>query len=94
MDHVHDVPLTALGRVNRRQRHVVLVQMRWPGQVRGRHRRVEREIGDEALAVRVPGRELLELLQVTQPRLGLVVPAARRFVAMLVEPKTQPHNRG
>ena len=50
---MHAAPLLPLGRVDRRQDQVVVVQCRGAGLVAGRRRRVERDLGQEALARRI-----------------------------------------
>ena len=52
VEHVHRAPLLALGRVDRRQDQVVLVALRRAGLVAGGLGRVERQLGQEALARR------------------------------------------
>ena len=47
VDHVDDVPLEPLRGVDRRQDQVVLVEVRWSGEIAGGRRRVEREVREE-----------------------------------------------
>ena len=47
VDHVHDVPLEALRRMDRRQDEPVLVEERRTREVARRRRRIERELGQE-----------------------------------------------
>ena len=49
---------------------VVLVEQRRTGLVAGRLRRIERQIGEEALARRVVRSDLLELLEILRARLA------------------------
>ena len=66
-----DVPFEALGGVDRAEHEVVVVEVRWAGEVGARLRRVEDEVGDELpqlAAVLARGRdELLEVAQADRP---------------------------
>ena len=73
MDHVHDAPLPALGRVDRRQVEPVVVEVGLPGEVAGAGRRVEGQVGEEPAPVAGLGSERLESLEVGQPGLGIGV---------------------
>src|SRR6516162_5951680 len=68
VDNVQDedgFPLLALRRVDRGQDQVILIKQRYTGLVAGGVRRVERELGQEALARRVAAGNLLELNQIS-----------------------------
>ena len=75
------LPLLALGGMDRGQDQVVLVEQRHAGLVAGRVGRIERQLGQESFARWIAGGDLLELEQVSPPRLGVVVDAVEmRFV--------------
>ena len=65
--HVHGLPLEALGRVDRGEHQVILVEMRRTGQVGTRLRRIEHQLADETpqLHARLArrGNELVKVLQ-------------------------------
>ena len=63
------------------QDQIVLVEQRDAGLVAGRVRRIERQLGEEALARRIAAGDLLELDQVGAPCLGVFVSSFQvRFV--------------
>ena len=54
---------------------VILVQQRDARLVGGRVRRIQGQVGQEPLARRIAGRDLLQLQQVSQPDVGILVDA-------------------
>ena len=75
VEHEHVLPFLALGRMDGGEDQVVLVEMRRAGAVAGRVRRIEREIGQEALARGIAGGDLLELHEVGAAHGGVLVDA-------------------
>ena len=75
VEHEHRLPFLALGRMDGREDQIVLVEQRHAGLVAGGVRRVERQFGQEALARRIAGRDLLELQQVGLADRGVLVDA-------------------
>ena len=69
----HRVPLLALGRVDGGEDQVVLVEVRRAGLVAGRVRRVEGEVGEEALAGGIGLGDALELDEVGGAHRGIVM---------------------
>ena len=63
--HEHLRPFLALGRMDRRQDQIILVEMRRTGLVAGGVRRIKCQIGEKTLARRIAGRDLLELQEVS-----------------------------
>ena len=73
MDDVDHVPFTALGRMDGRQDHVFLVEMRRAREVSRGSRRVERQVGQErGSAVRLLGKQL-KLIEIAQSYFRVVV---------------------
>ncbi len=66
-------PLLALGRMDRRQDQVVLVLERHAGFIAGRVRRIERQLGEKALAARVAPRDMRQLVEVGFANGGVLV---------------------
>ena len=75
MDDVDNIPLQSFRRVDGGQDQPVLVEEGRPRQVPGRTRRVERQFRDEPGPRRVPGGEVLELIEVAKPLLWARVEA-------------------
>ena len=73
--HRDRAPLLALGGMDRRQDQVVLVVAAGPGLVAGRRRRIERELGEEALARRIARGQPDQMGDVGGARRGVVVQA-------------------
>eukprot|EP01136_Pigoraptor_vietnamica_P042676 Opistho-1_new@17125 len=73
VQHVHVLPFLAFGRMDGREDQEILVEQRHPRLVRGGVGRVERQLGDEAFAARIAGGDLLELVEVLLPDLGILV---------------------
>jgi hypothetical protein len=81
VEQIDGLPLLAFGGVNRRQDQIVLVEQRHAGLVAGRVGRIQRELGQEALARRISGSNLLKLQQVSLTGLGILMDAVEmRFV--------------
>jgi hypothetical protein len=67
--------------MNGRQDQIVLIGQRHAGLVAGRIGRIERQLGEEALARRIAAGDLFELDQVGAPGLGIFVdPVEMRLV--------------
>ena len=67
---MHGIPLEPLGRMNRREHEVILVEMRRPRQIGARLRGIERQLGGEMREIRGlagGGHELLEVGQADGP---------------------------
>ncbi len=86
---MHRPPFLPLGRMNGREDQVILVLGAGTGEVRAGLGRVERQLGEEALAARIAGGDLLELQEVEQPDRGILV---RQFQQRLI-PASRPAER-
>ena len=75
VQHEDRLPFLALGGMDRREDQIVLVEQRHAGLVAGGVGRIERQLGQEALARRIAGGDLLELEQIGAARLGVLVDA-------------------
>ena len=64
VEHEDRFPFLPLGGMDRREDQIVLVEQRHARLIAGGIRRVERQLGQEALARRIAGGDLLELQQV------------------------------
>ena len=71
----HRLPLLPLGRMDGRQDQIVLVLQRRAGFVAGGVRRIEGQLGEEALARGVAGGDLLQLHEIGAARRGVLVHA-------------------
>ena len=71
----HRLPFLALGRMDGGEDEVVLVEQRHAGLGAGGVGRIEGELGEEALAARIGGRDLGELRQIGLAHGGIVVDA-------------------
>src|SRR5215469_4716632 len=56
-----------------RQHEIVLIETRSPGEITRGVRRIECQLGDETLARRILSRQQLQLLEITQPRVEMLV---------------------
>ena len=68
-------PLTSLGRMDRREDQVVVIEMRSTGQVAGSLGRIDDELREKPLSVRVGSRGRRKLVEISEPRSRVVVPA-------------------
>ena len=68
-------PFLALGGMDGRENQIILVEQRHAGLVAGRVRRIERELGEEALAARISLRDLHELDEIGLADHGVLVNA-------------------
>ena len=64
IEHEDRLPFLPLGGMDGGEDQIILVEQRHAGLVAGRVRRVERQFGQEALARRIAGRDLLELQKI------------------------------
>ncbi len=67
VEHEHRIPFLTLGRVDGRQNQIILVTERRAGLVARCARRIERKLGEKALAARIAQRDLGKLQQVGLP---------------------------
>src|SRR6266511_863073 len=74
VDEVDGVPLAALGRMDRRQDQVVLVEQRRTGQVAGGGGGIEGQLGQQPRAARESPGQALELLEIAEPGVRALVP--------------------
>ena len=65
VQHIDRLPLLTLGRMDRRQDQIILVEFGAAGFGAGRIGRVKRHFGEKALAARVTHGDLFELVEVT-----------------------------
>src|SRR6185437_1414272 len=83
VEEVDGVPLHALGGVDGGKDEIVLVEGGTAGEVAGGVRRIEGELGQEALAGRVLAGEHLQLIEVAQARMEMfVLPLEMRAVPL------------
>ena len=75
VEHVHRLPLLALGAVDGGQDQVVLVQVRHARLVAGGLRRVQRQLGEEALAAGIARGQPHQLIDIELAHLRVVVDA-------------------
>ena len=64
VEHEHPRPFLPLGRVDRRENEIILVDERRPGLAAGGFGRIQRELGEEALARGIGGCDLGQLHKV------------------------------
>ena len=81
VEQIDRLPLLPLGGMDRGQDQVILVEQRHAGLVAGRVGRIQSEFGQETLARRIPGGDLLELEQICSPRFGIFMNTMRARVA-------------
>ena len=91
VEHEHGVPLHALGRVDGREHQEVLIERGTPREVAGGVRRIERELGQEALARGELRREQLQLFQVTEAGVELIVQALEVRAIPVARHRQLPH---
>ena len=75
VEHEHRFPFLALGGMDGREDQIVLVEQRHAGLVAGGVRRIERQFGQEPLARRIAGGDLLELHEIGAARGRILVDA-------------------
>src|SRR4029453_15405917 len=85
VDQVNDVPLESLRGVDRAQDEVVVVQLRWAGEVGARLGRVEGELGGELLETGGLGRGVDEERKVMQAWFGVRIAPADEGSERLLE---------
>ena len=85
-DHVHRLPLQALGRVDRAEHEVVLVEVGPSRQCRARGGRIDRQLGHEAAQLRGRPRRRRQRLEVPHPDRPVVVAQADQRRDRLAQP--------
>src|SRR5258706_15980401 len=90
VEHKDRFPFLSFSRMDRREDQVVLVEQRDSRLVAGRIGRIERQLGEEALARRIAARDLLKLDQIGASGLRVLVDA----VEMGLVPQTRAFEGG